>query len=169
MQFPLMFDAPRSSVQELDLAPEFLLQELTAFLPKPGKPARELPAAPLPDTFSEMSLHGSQEQCLQLLAPILRQLSDKDDARWLTLVTPPSLLSNAWLRSTHLNPERVLLLQTPSAALRGVAQGAEPYGDQLAARPERCGQAAVGTCRGPGQQPESERQIRLGSRRRDGV
>ncbi|EHK69215.1 cell division inhibitor, putative [Pseudomonas psychrotolerans L19] len=116
MQFPLMFDAPRSSVQELDLAPEFLLQELTAFLPKPGKPARELPAAPLPDTFSEMSLHGSQEQCLQLLAPILRQLSDKDDARWLTLVTPPSLLSNAWLRSTHLNPERVLLLQTPSAA-----------------------------------------------------
>jgi len=85
MQFPLMFDAPRSSVQELDLAPELLLQELTAFLPKPGKPARELPAAPLPDTFSEMSLHGSQEQCLQLLAPILRQLSDKDDARWLTL------------------------------------------------------------------------------------
>ncbi len=116
MQFPLMFDTPRPSVQELNLAPTVLLQELTAFLPKPGKPIREAPVAPLPDTFSEMSLHGSQEQCLQLLAPILRQLSEKDDARWLTLVTPPSLLSNAWLRSTHLNKERVLLLQTPSSA-----------------------------------------------------
>lgn len=116
MQFPLMFDTPRPSVQELNVAPTVLLQELTAFLPKPGKPIREAPVAPLPDTFSEMSLHGSQEQCLQLLAPILRQLSEKDDARWLTLVTPPSLLSNAWLRSTHLNKERVLLLQTPSSA-----------------------------------------------------
>lgn len=116
MQFPLMFDTPRPSVQELNLAPTVLLQELTAFLPKPGKPIREAQVAPLPDTFSEMSLHGSQEQCLQLLAPILRQLSEKDDARWLTLVTPPSLLSNAWLRSTHLNKERVLLLQTPSSA-----------------------------------------------------
>ncbi len=67
MQFPLMFDAPRSSVQELDLAPEFLLQELTAFLPKPGKPARELPAAPLPDTFSEMSLHGSHASITRVI------------------------------------------------------------------------------------------------------
>jgi len=116
MQFPLMFESPRPAAQALDLAPTVLLQELTAFLPKPGKPARELPAASVPDTFSELSLHGSQEQCLQLLAPILRQLSDKDDARWLTLVTPPSLLSNAWLRGTHLNRERVLLLQTPSSA-----------------------------------------------------
>ncbi|MEH3022924.1 MAG: SulA-like leucine-rich domain-containing protein [Pseudomonas oryzihabitans] len=116
MQFPLMFDTPRSPAQDRDLAPTVLLQELTAFLPKPGKAGRELSVVPPPDTFSEMSLHGSQEQCLQLLAPILRQLSEKDDARWLTLVTPPSLLSNAWLRSTHLNKERVLLLQTPSSA-----------------------------------------------------
>lgn len=41
---------------------------------------------------------------------MLRELSGEDDARWLTLIAPPSNLTQAWLRDAGLNRERILLL-----------------------------------------------------------
>ncbi|OLU18988.1 MULTISPECIES: SOS-induced cell division inhibitor SulA [unclassified Pseudomonas] len=62
-------------------------------------------------TFSEVSLRGAAGHCLTLLAPMLRELSEKDDERWLTLITPPASLTQSWLREAGLNRERILLLQ----------------------------------------------------------
>ena len=53
--------------------------------------------------------------CLSLLAPILRELSQEQDARWLTLIAPPASLTQAWLRDAGLNRERILLLQPRGA------------------------------------------------------
>ena len=64
-----------------------------------------------PEAFSELSLRGAAGNCLNLLAPILRELSQDQDARWLTLIAPPSSLTQAWLRDAGLNRERILLLQ----------------------------------------------------------
>lgn len=61
--------------------------------------------------FSEVSLRGTAGSCLSLLAPILRELSENQDKRWLTLIAPPSSLTQAWLREAGLNRERILLLQ----------------------------------------------------------
>ncbi|VXC53448.1 Cell division inhibitor SulA [Pseudomonas sp. 8Z] len=61
--------------------------------------------------FSELALRGAAGHCLHLLAPILRELSQNQDARWLTLVAPPASLTQAWLREAGLNRERILLLQ----------------------------------------------------------
>ncbi|WP_122575562.1 SOS-induced cell division inhibitor SulA [Pseudomonas viridiflava] len=66
---------------------------------------------PEPEPFSELSLRGAAGNCMNLLAPILRELSQDDDARWLTLIAPPSNLTQAWLRDAGLNRERILLLQ----------------------------------------------------------
>lgn len=63
------------------------------------------------DHVSELSLRGAAEHCLSLLGPVLRELSQAADARWLTLIAPPSPLTPAWLRSASLNRERILLLQ----------------------------------------------------------
>ncbi|MBI6573775.1 CDP-glycerol--UDP-pyrophosphoryl-N-acetylglucosaminyl-N-acetylmannosamine glycerophosphotransferase [Pseudomonas viridiflava] len=63
------------------------------------------------EPFSELSLRGAAGNCMNLLAPILRELSQDDDARWLTLIAPPSNLTQAWLRDAGLNRERILLLQ----------------------------------------------------------
>ncbi|GAB3387408.1 SOS-induced cell division inhibitor SulA [Azotobacter armeniacus] len=63
------------------------------------------------EPFSELSLRGGAGQCLFLLAPILRELSQGDDGRWLTLVAAPANLSHGWLREAGLNRERILLLQ----------------------------------------------------------
>lgn len=62
-------------------------------------------------TFSEVSLRGAAGHCLTLLAPMLRELSEKDDERWLTLIAPPASLTQSWLREAGLNRERILLLQ----------------------------------------------------------
>jgi len=64
-----------------------------------------------PGPFSELSLRGGAEQCLFLLAPVLRELSQGDDGRWLTLVAAPLNLSHGWLREAGLNRERILLMQ----------------------------------------------------------
>ena len=64
-----------------------------------------------PDAFSELSLRGAAGNCLNLLAPILRELSQDQDARWLTLIAPPASLTQTWLRDAGLNRERILLLQ----------------------------------------------------------
>lgn len=86
-----------------------------AFMAQPLVPAlKEVVEAPWgaePEVFSELSLRGAAGNCLNLLAPILRELSEEQDARWLTLIAPPTSLTQAWLREAGLNRERILLLQ----------------------------------------------------------
>ena len=61
--------------------------------------------------FSEISLSGRSEHCLQLIAPILRELSEGKNDRWLTLVSPPKHITAQWLRNAGLNRERILVLR----------------------------------------------------------
>jgi cell division inhibitor SulA len=63
------------------------------------------------DVFSELSLRGAAGNCLNLLAPILRDLSQDSNDRWLTLIAPPSSVTQAWLRDAGLNRERIILMQ----------------------------------------------------------
>lgn len=67
-------------------------------------------AQPPDDCLSEMTLSGSNGHCRLLLAPILRELSEATDTRWLTLIAPPASLSHRWLRESSLNRDRILLL-----------------------------------------------------------
>jgi cell division inhibitor SulA len=73
-------------------------------------PVVESPWLESPEAFSEISLRGAAGHCLNLLAPMLRELSQNNDARWLSLIAPPSSLTQAWLREAGLNRERILLL-----------------------------------------------------------
>lgn len=80
----------------------------------PSEPSLETTGtAPYEDdqAFSELALRGTAGHCLHLLAPILRELSQNQDARWLTLVAPPAALTQTWLRDAGLNRECILLLQ----------------------------------------------------------
>jgi cell division inhibitor SulA len=71
----------------------------------PGSPpAREA------EPFSEVSLRGGADQCLFLLAPMLRELSQGNDGRWLTLVS--------WLSPVNRSTRQRLL----QAARTGQAQ-----------------------------------------------
>jgi cell division inhibitor SulA len=71
-----------------------------------------LASKPAPDDgLSEMTLSGSGDHCRLLLAPILRELSEAPDTRWLTLIAPPASMSLGWLRDSGLNRDRILLLQ----------------------------------------------------------
>ena len=63
-----------------------------------------------PEVFSELSLRGAAGNCLNLLAPILRDLSQDRNDRWLTLIAPPSSVTQAWLRDAGLNRERIILM-----------------------------------------------------------
>ena len=63
-----------------------------------------------PEPFSELRLSGSLGNCRHLLGPVLRELSLNQDARWLTLIAPPSSLTQTWLRNSGLNRERIMLL-----------------------------------------------------------
>ncbi|AAY38316.1 MULTISPECIES: SOS-induced cell division inhibitor SulA [Pseudomonas] len=96
-------------------APHSQLPLFEAFLAQPIAPlltnAVETPWGDEPEPFSELSLRGAAGNCLNLLAPILRELSEELDARWLTLIAPPSSLTQTWLRDAGLNRERILLLQ----------------------------------------------------------
>ncbi len=74
--------------------------------PRPATPARETE-----DTFSEIRLNGAPRQCLQWLAPVLRDLSQADAPGWLTLLDPPETVSHQWLRNAGLNPERILIVR----------------------------------------------------------
>jgi cell division inhibitor SulA len=85
----------------------FMVQPLAPIL----KDVVESPWSAEPEVFSELSLRGAAGNCLNLLAPILRELSQDQDARWLTLIAPPASLTQAWLRDAGLNRERILLLQ----------------------------------------------------------
>ena len=96
-------------------APHSQLPLFEVFMAQPIAPMItdivETPWSNEPEPFSELSLRGAAGNCMNLLAPILRELSQDDDARWLTLIAPPSNLTQAWLRDAGLNRERILLLQ----------------------------------------------------------
>ncbi len=102
MQFP---HTPQQA--QLPLFEAFMAQPLPPIL----KDVVESPWNAEPEVFSELSLRGAAGNCLNLLAPILRELSQDQDARWLTLIAPPASLTQAWLRDAGLNRERILLLQ----------------------------------------------------------
>ena len=102
MQFP-----HTSQQAQLPLFEAFMVQPLAPIL----KDVVESPWSAEPEVFSELSLRGAAGNCLNLLAPILRELSQDQDARWLTLIAPPASLTQAWLRDAGLNRERILLLQ----------------------------------------------------------
>lgn len=102
MQFP---HTPQHT--QLPLFEAFMAQPLAPIL----KDVVETPWSAEPEAFSELSLRGAAGNCLNLLAPILRELSQDKDARWLTLIAPPASLTQAWLRDAGLNRERILLLQ----------------------------------------------------------
>ena len=86
-----------------------------AFMAQPMTPAiqgvLDSPWSAEPEVFSELSLRGAAGNCLNLLAPMLRELSEQPDDRWLTLIAPPASLTQSWLRDAGLNRERILLLQ----------------------------------------------------------
>ena len=100
-------------------APHTQLPLFEAFLAQPIVPSlQELPQAfreTAPEVFSELSLRGAAGSCLSLLAPILRDLSEEQDARWLSLIAPPASLTQTWLREAGLNRERILILQPRGA------------------------------------------------------
>jgi len=102
MQFP---HTPQHT--QLPLFEAFMAQPLVPVL----KEVIESPWGVEPEAFSELSLRGAAGNCLNLLAPILRELSQDQDARWLTLIAPPASVTQAWLRYAGLNRERILLLQ----------------------------------------------------------
>ncbi|MFA5678988.1 MAG: SOS-induced cell division inhibitor SulA [Pseudomonas sp.] len=62
--------------------------------------------------FSELSLNGSPRHCLQLLAPVLRDLSQADLPGWLSLIDPPLPISQKWLRASGLDPQRILIIRS---------------------------------------------------------
>jgi len=96
-----LFESPRRSCNS-SIAPLFDV---------PRKSRAETEAAVDESVFSEISLSGRSQQCLHLLAPILRELSEGQDNRWLTLVSPPKQITAQWLRDAGLNRERILLLR----------------------------------------------------------
>ncbi|MBD9610306.1 MULTISPECIES: SOS-induced cell division inhibitor SulA [unclassified Pseudomonas] len=102
MQFP-----HTSQQAQLPLFEAFMVQPMAPIL----KDVVESPWSAEPEVFSELSLRGAAGNCLNLLAPILRELSEDQDARWLTLIAPPASLTQTWLRDAGLNRERILLLQ----------------------------------------------------------
>ncbi|MEQ7922597.1 SOS-induced cell division inhibitor SulA [Xanthomonas sp. WHRI 1810A] len=107
MQFP-----QTQQHAQLPLFEAFMAQPLAPILSVPMlEDAIEAPWNTEPEAFSELSLRGAAGNCLNLLASILRELSQDKDARWLTLIAPPASVTQAWLRDAGLNRERILLLQ----------------------------------------------------------
>ena len=100
MQFPQSLDRT-----QLPLFEAFLAQPVAPLLDTGMESAWAEPEA-----FSELSLRGAAGNCLHLLAPVLRELSQAEDPRWLTLIAPPGHLTQTWLREAGLNRERILLL-----------------------------------------------------------
>ena len=99
--------AHRPLPAQLTLFEAFMGQPMTP----PSKDVLESPWSADPEVFSELSLRGAAGHCLNLLAPVLRELSEQRNARWLTLIAPPASLTQSWLRDAGLNRERILLLQ----------------------------------------------------------
>lgn len=108
MQFPQALDRTQLPLFDAFLTPASA--PLLTDIVEPGWFNEAEFDEPEPETFSELSLRGAAGNCLHLLAPILRELSQEQDARWLTLIAPPTSLTQAWLRDAGLNRERILLL-----------------------------------------------------------
>lgn len=102
-------------MQQFHEAPNAQLPLFEAFmLQQPLMPMLEqgLPALPREaEFFSELALRGAAGNCLSLLAPVLRELSQDQGSRWLTLIAPPASLTQAWLREAGLNRDRIILMQ----------------------------------------------------------
>lgn len=79
--------------------------------------AQSLGGTAMPDSepenvgFSEICLNGTPRQCLQWLAPVLRDLSQASCPGWLTLIDPPLPVSQKWLRASGLDPQRILIIR----------------------------------------------------------
>ena len=79
--------------------------------------AQSLGGTAMPDSepenvgFSEICLNGTPRQCLQWLAPVLRDLSQASCPGWLTLIDPPLPVSQKWLRTSGLDPQRILIIR----------------------------------------------------------
>ena len=101
----MQYQTTAGSPPQLSLFEGFIARNLAPFT-HAVRPA----AQPAEERLSEMTLSGSSEHCRLLLAPILRELSEAADTRWLTLIAPPASLSQSWLRETGLNRDRILLL-----------------------------------------------------------
>lgn len=97
--------------QQISLFEPLLNLESAAVAPLYSAPAYPVAKQQDDSVFSEISLSGSAQQCLQLIAPILRELSDGQNDRWLTLVSPPKQITAQWLRAAGLNRERILVLR----------------------------------------------------------
>lgn len=102
MQFPQSLN--RSQLPLFEAA--FLGSSMPLFDTAPANPWLDEP-----EPFSELRLSGSPGNCRHLLGPVLRELSQNQDARWLTLIAPPAAITSTWLRSIGLNLGRLLLLQ----------------------------------------------------------
>ena len=105
MQYHPHPHAPGGVPPQLSLFEGFIAHRLTPFTE-----ITRSAAPPVADHLSEMTLSGSADHCRLLLAPILRDLSEAADTRWLTLIAPPASLSHRWLREASLNRDRILLL-----------------------------------------------------------
>jgi len=101
MQFPQSLNRTQLSLFE-----GLMASAVTPLLNQAAEP----PWQEGPEAFSEISLRGAAGHCLNLLAPMLRELSEHNDARWLSLIAPPGSLTQTWLREAGLNRERILLL-----------------------------------------------------------
>jgi cell division inhibitor SulA len=102
MQFPIQLSSNTPVAAQISLFEAFLARPLPVF-----------EQAPLAESqlFSELSLRGASGHCLHLLAPVLRELSQSQDQRWLTLIAPPASLTQRWLRDAGMDRERILVLQ----------------------------------------------------------
>src|SRR5690606_17801338 len=105
MQFPTHLNAAQLNAAQISLFDAFLARPLPALQETDNATADEC------QVFSELSLRGASGNCLHLLAPVLRELSQAGDQRWLTLIAPPASLTQHWLREAGMNRERILVLQ----------------------------------------------------------
>jgi cell division inhibitor SulA len=80
--------------------------------PRPAVESAAVGNAAVETGFSEIALNGAPGQCLQWLAPVLRDLSQAQAPGWLTLLDPPVAVSHQWLRSAGLDPERILIVRS---------------------------------------------------------
>ena len=99
-----------STVQPDLFHPALISSRLGLPVPAVGRPAADDPDEQA--GLSEISLNGSPRHCLQLLAPILRDLSQADRPGWLSLIDPPLPISHKWLRASGLDPQRILIIRS---------------------------------------------------------
>lgn len=95
--------------------PDLLHQAVMATrlgIQSPATPNMPISAMDEHSGFSEISLNGSTRHCLQLLAPVLRDLSQADSPGWLSLIDPPLPISQNWLRTSGLDPQRILIIRS---------------------------------------------------------